>query len=175
MGEFVRGRLDGRFAPDLRAAIWLHRRIDSFTDAHSVHLRSRRRVAAQRRRYAGIIVDMAYDHILATTWDRYHSQSLKSFSERAYAVLDRHAVTTAGHVPQELIRRMRESDWLMGYRELVRIERALGGIARRGSRGNPIARGMLDIQRAMAGLCTDFAEFFPELIEFVETERRSGI
>src|SRR3954464_15580437 len=65
LGDFVKGPLDGRYSQHITSAIALHRKIDTFTDAHPVVLRSKSRISAARRRYAGIMIDMFYDHFLA--------------------------------------------------------------------------------------------------------------
>lgn len=57
-GDFVKGRLEGRFSAPLEAGIRLHRQIDAFTDSHPLVLAAIGRFPAERRRYAGIIVDV---------------------------------------------------------------------------------------------------------------------
>ena len=58
MGDFVKGTLDGRYAPAITRGLSLHRAVDTYTDAHALVVRSRARVSAQRRRYAGILIDL---------------------------------------------------------------------------------------------------------------------
>ena len=70
LGDFVKGAPDPELPPSVRRGILMHRRIDAHTDAHPVHRTSRRRFAGPRRRFAGIIVDVAYDHFLASAWSR---------------------------------------------------------------------------------------------------------
>ncbi|HEX7953720.1 MAG TPA: hypothetical protein VF523_11700, partial [Burkholderiales bacterium] len=65
---FVKGPLDDRYATDITRAIVMHRKIDSYTDAHPLVLASKARISPARRRYAGIMVDMFYDHFLAKYW-----------------------------------------------------------------------------------------------------------
>jgi len=48
-------------------ALAQHRAVDTFTDAHRSCARARR-VAPPHRRFAGIVVDMYYDHYLARHW-----------------------------------------------------------------------------------------------------------
>ena len=43
LGDFVKGRLESRFPEAVRRGIVLHRAIDTFTDAHPLHLESRNR------------------------------------------------------------------------------------------------------------------------------------
>ena len=88
LGDFVKGPLDGRYNDDITRAIALHRKIDSFTDAHPVVLQSKSRVSAGRRRYAGIMIDMFYDHFLAKYWHEFQDEPLGEFSARIYAILD---------------------------------------------------------------------------------------
>ena len=61
LGDFVKGRIDETLPPGLRGGISLHRKIDVFTDAHPLTLVSRNRFSGDLRRYAGIIVDLAYE------------------------------------------------------------------------------------------------------------------
>ncbi len=90
LGDFVKGRLDDRFPETVRRGIALHRAIDSFTDAHPVHLESRNRIGRQRRRYAGNIVDVSYDHFLCRSWTEYSNENLASFTARVYDILGEH-------------------------------------------------------------------------------------
>ena len=51
LGDFVKGRLENRFPETVGRGIALHRAIDSFTDAHPLHLESRNRIGGERRRH----------------------------------------------------------------------------------------------------------------------------
>ena len=87
LGDMVRGRLDGRFPPQLERSIALHRRIDVVTDAHPLVVAARSRYAPGARRYAGIVLDIVNDHCLALDWPRYSAESLADFARRAAAAL----------------------------------------------------------------------------------------
>ena len=162
LGDFVKGRLDDRFSASVRRGIALHRAIDSFTDAHPLHLQSRNRISRQRRRYAGIIIDVCYDHFLCRRWTDYSSESLDGFTRRVYAALrDHHA-----HLPQrpkQIVARMISDDWLASYAGLENVGHAFTGIARRIERRNPVAGALAEIEANYAALEGDFKSFFPEL------------
>ncbi|MDB5977751.1 MAG: hypothetical protein JWR07_4511 [Nevskia sp.] len=87
LGDMVRGRLDGRFPPELERSIALHRRIDVVTDSHPLVVAARSRYAPGARRYAGIVLDIVHDHCLALDWPRYSGESLADFTRRAAAAL----------------------------------------------------------------------------------------
>lgn len=162
LGDFVKGRLDNRFPERVRRAIALHRAIDSFTDAHPLHLESRNRVSAARRRYAGIIIDVCYDHFLCKYWTDYCDESLPDFAARVYDLLSAHR----GPLPERLegiLPRMIADDWLASYAQLENVGRAIDGIARRVTRSNPLAGGVREIERNYGALGEDFQAFFPAL------------
>src|SRR6266498_2302856 len=84
IADFVKGDVEGRFPAAVVEGIRHHRRADSFTDSHEVFAASRRLVSSPRRRYAGVIIDVLYDHFLAISWDRYCSMELDEFVGRVY-------------------------------------------------------------------------------------------
>src|SRR5262245_26013048 len=80
MGDFVKVPLGAQYSPSITHALALHRRVDSFTDAHPVTATSRARISRERRRFAGIMVDLFYDHFLARNWTAYASEPLGAFT-----------------------------------------------------------------------------------------------
>lgn len=165
MGDFVKGPLRGEHGPGVERGLFLHRRIDAYTDAHPVVARSRARIAPPRRRYAGIMVDMFYDHCLARDWSRYASLPLEQFADRVYRVLYSHE----SRLPERLRRiapAMSRQDWLSSYRELRSVGFALERMGERLKRGNALLGAGTDLDAHYAALGADFDEFFPQLIEF---------
>ncbi len=170
LGDFVKGPLGDRYPEQLRRGIVLHRAIDSFTDAHPMHRTSRNRIRGPRRRYAGIIVDVCYDHFLCRRWSDYSDEDLVTFVERVYDVLREHR----GSLPDRLERiapHMIADDWLRSYHDLDNVGRALDGIARRLRRGSPLAGAVVEIEASYAAFEDDFRGFFPELDAFARGRR----
>ena len=162
LGDFVKGRLDNRYPQAVRRGIALHRAIDSFTDAHPLHLESRNRIGSERRRYAGIIIDVCYDHFLCSHWTEYSSESLACFSERVYGILRDRQDALPDRL-RRMVPHMIADDWLGSYAELENVGRALDGIARRITRSNPLAGAVVEIESNYGALEGDFRRFFPQL------------
>ena len=171
MGDFVKGRIGDEWSAEVRAGLLLHRRIDTFTDAHPLPQRSRRRIGPRRRRFAGIIVDMCYDHFLAREWSRFSTRALPAFCLDLYATLE----DAAAQLPPRLARiapRMAAEDWLGSYANLAALGQALDGIASRRASIAPLAGAAEDIAADYEGFRSDFLAFFPLLMRFCEDERR---
>ncbi|MCP5459195.1 MAG: DUF479 domain-containing protein [Gammaproteobacteria bacterium] len=162
LGDFAKGRIDPTWPPPVRQAVIQHRRVDAFTDSHPIVNRSKQRLGAELRRYAGILVDVYYDHLLARDWSRYALTPLRTFVNRVYAVLRAHYASFPLPM-QRSVSYLLAHDLLHSYRDIRGIQRALEGIAGRLRRTNPIAQAITVLEREDAGLAADFAVFFPEL------------
>lgn len=178
LGDTVKGPLrplPAGIAPDLAAGLDLHRRIDSFADGHPAFLRSRRRVSPERRRYAGILVDLFYDHFLALHWDDYCPLPLASFAADVYRLLDAHS----GVIPQPwapMFAVMEAEDWLTSYRSPAVVAAALDRMAeRRLRRPNGLGGAGAELIAGYRGFEDDFREFFPAALDFAASVRATRL
>ena len=170
LGDFVKGRIGDEFPPGVAEGIRTHRKVDAFTDSHEMVVRSKRLVSQERRRFSGIIVDLAFDHILAVNWGDYSALALEDFVEKTYGVLAANTDLMPPR-PRKILEVMIEEDWLGSYRELEGIGRALDRIAirleRKFGRGSSLAGAAEEAARNYGALEENFRAFFPELISFV--------
>src|SRR5690606_12351008 len=91
IADVVKGKKAlGLFEEPVKRGIELHRVIDFFTDNHPVVTQSKDRLRLKYRHYAGVIVDMVYDHCLARNWNSYTTEPLPVFAARAYGILQQH-------------------------------------------------------------------------------------
>lgn len=176
LGDFVKGPIGNRYHPEIVKGIRTHRKVDVFTDSHDMFLASKKLISPQRRRFAGIIIDLAFDHFLARNWSSYSSEDLAGFIGNTYDLLIRHR----GILPerlQQLLPRMIDEDWLGSYGELEGIGRTLdrisGRLKRRFKRENTMRGSLEEIVRNYDGLEQNFNDFFPELVSFVEDLRET--
>lgn len=158
IGDFVKGPLPAGLPPDIAAGVRLHRQIDVFADAHPAFLRSRARVSPQRRRVAGVMVDMFYDHFLALHWHRFDAEPLEAFTSAMYRLMAEHDALLPSRLA-EILPRMRESDWLGSYRSAETTALALDRMALRLRRANPLTGSGAELRADYAGFEADFFEF----------------
>lgn len=168
-GDFVKGRVEGQFTPSIEAAIQLHRQIDVFTDSHPLVGQALSRFERTRRRFAGIVLDIFFDHCLARDWALYAEGPLDSFTAGVYRVL-----ADEPNLPERLAEvapHMAAGDWLGSYRRFESLERAFLGIARRLSRPEEMAHAMEELESLYEPLSEDFRLFYPQLQVFARERR----
>lgn len=165
LGDFVKGAAINAYDRGIQDAIRFHRKIDSFSDAHRFTRASRNRIAPQWRRFAGIMVDVCYDHFLALSWHRFSGEPLPVFVGRVYADLQAHRAFLPD-AAEQVLSRMVSYDWLGSYQDLNKVAVALDRIAGRLTQGERFLGAISDIQVNYKGLQEDFLSFFPELIDF---------
>lgn len=169
LGDFVKGEWSLHdYLPDVRAGILLHRAIDRFTDSHPTVLASRALISPVRRRFAGILVDVFYDHYLARHWRRFSDQPLAEFTGHVYATLWPQRAEFPARL-QRVLPWMRADDWLASYAEIESVDAALRGIARRFARyprAAVLAEGTAELLDNYDALENHFHTFFPDVRRF---------
>lgn len=169
-GDFVKGWLSGQWPAEIEAAIRLHRRIDAFTDSHPLLDAARARFPRERRRYAGILLDLFFDHCLARHWPDYADEPLAQFSGRVYQVLLEEP-RLPGHLAL-IAPRMAAQDWLGSYRDFAVLQQVLAGMQRRLSRPAVLDGALDELERLYDPLLADFREFYPQLQAFAASQQR---
>lgn len=169
LGDFHYGAPSGRFAEGIR----LHRAIDRYTDAHPIFKQSKALFQPPFRRYAGILVDIYYDHALARDWHAFSDVPLATFSQHIYRILQANAID----LPDKLnafTTHLVQHDLLTGYADPARIDRVLAGVSNRLKRANPLAEASAQRELHDDQLKRDFAAFFPDLTGHAEAFRQTG-
>lgn len=163
MGDFVKGKTYlQQYDSKIIKGIELHRSIDEFTDSHPVVTQSKNRLRPKYRHYSGVIVDVFYDHFLASNWSMFHPDSLENFAQNSYNVI----VTTDITLPEELKHMMPymiDGNWLVNYAKLEGIHRSLSGMARRTPFKSKMEEAVNDLREHYDDFQNEFMEFFPQL------------
>jgi len=144
LGDFVKGPLQGKYPEHVEEGIALHRKLDVYTDAQPEIQNLIRTFAPPWRRYAGIILDIAFDHLLATRWQAYHSLSLDHFCQRFY----QHLNTCQTWLParaQHFNQRAAEIRWLQSYADKTLIPIMLNRVGERLRRPLPLGEAWPEI------------------------------
>ena len=170
LGDFWRGAPDPQWPPAIRAGVVLHRKIDVYTDGHADVAAARALFVPPLRRYAGILLDVYFDHVLAADWPRQGREPLAELSARVAGVLR----DNRRWLPPQLNRfadYFDQAGLFETYAERGMIERVLAGIGRRLKHANPLATAGPALWQREAELIAAFSRFFPELVAFATLKR----
>jgi len=167
MGDYVKGKNYNKFPELVRKGILIHRDIDTYTDMHPITRRSKLRISSRYHKYAGIIIDIFYDHFLASMWDDFSNLPLQDFVSRTYDLLKRNY-----KVLPDAIKRwfptFLENNWMMAYQSVDGIELVLGRMAANTSLPDHAGYAVKVLSERYDSFKSDFLEFFPLIISFLE-------
>ncbi len=168
IGDGVRGDRFLDYPDAIQRGIFLHRKIDHYTDTHPVVLQSKIRLRPLFHKYAPVVADVFYDHFLAKNWKRYHDEELRTFVDRIYGLLE----NNRAQFPERSSRFLhyaREQDLFYRYKTVEGIDLAFRGLAHRTRFQSGMEKAAEELQRNEANYESEFTEFFPDLMENVRT------
>lgn len=169
IGDFVRGSHFPDYSEARLQGIYLHRQIDSYTDQHPHFRASVARLRDDFRKYAPVIVDVFYDHLLARNWARFHTLPLSNFAQNVYSTLERKEESLPNKV-QQFLPYMRKDDWLVNYAEFEGVWHSLRGISRRSKFVNNLQDAVKNLEQLHEAFTQDFINFLPDIQSFVQSK-----
>jgi acyl carrier protein phosphodiesterase len=172
-GDFCKGPLHGRLHPAIERGVRLHRAIDAYTDAHPGIAALREHFPAPIRRYAGILVDISFDHFLTRHWSSFNEVSLGHFNTGVYRVLANWNGRLAP-ASQAMAARLIDHDILNRYHDWHAVPASAERVGQRLRRGNPLVGVQRHLDPLVPLLEQAFLDFYPDLAGF-SARQRSGI
>ena len=151
----------------------LHRAIDAYTDSHPLVVQLRRDFPPALRRYAGILIDLSFDHYLSKHWDDYSDIPLPEFNAGVYRALQSHEHALSNG-SRRMLARMLEHDILGLYRDWETVPASAAHVGRRFRRGNPLLDVGADMAPVRDLLEQAFLGFYPQLQAFTAHRDNSG-
>jgi acyl carrier protein phosphodiesterase len=169
IGDFVKGNDYLKYPENIRKGILLHRKIDAFTDKHPVTSFCKTFIKPKYKKFSGIVVDIFYDHFLATNWEQYSRVPLKDFVIQKYNVLcdyyDIFPVEVKKFFPYFL-----RNDWLNAYSTFDGLRLVLRRMAFRTSLPDFSSYAITRLKENYEVLGNNFKNFFAEVLEFVKKD-----
>lgn len=166
LGDLVKGEARKSLSLELQRGLACHQAIDIYTDSHLIVKRSKGRIDREYRRFAGILIDVFYDYILANNWQDYSDIPLKQFTTTTYASWSGNIETLPTYA-KGVIQRLIAEDWLASYENLAGIENTLARISwrlnRRSKRAYDLTPAIVELTGNYSALEQDFQQFFPQL------------
>jgi acyl carrier protein phosphodiesterase len=165
IADHIRGNNYEEYSKEIQQGIFLHREIDTFTDAHEIVRKSKRRLHKRYRHYDGVIIDIFYDYFLAKNWANYSATPLDVYTKSVYDLFDE----ISSELPkksQQFIKYMIEYNILFNYQYKEGIAKVLNGMNSRTKGKSQMNLAIEDLQNLETELQEDFTLFFKDLITF---------
>ena len=169
IGDFVKGKQHQQFPEQVAYGIVLHRRIDSFTDHHSTVREFIQLLRPGYGKYAGIVADVFFDHFLAFNWKDYSIDSLRQFTKNAHTIF----LSNFGLLPfqvKQFLPFLIYHKRLESYAKRENLFAVLEIMSRRTSLPANSEWAMQTLNQEYDQFEALFRSFFPELIDYVESE-----
>ena len=172
-GDFIKGDpAHPRHAllPDELLGVRLHRVIDSFTDTHPDVAAIKTLLYPRCHKYAGVAIDVFFDHFLAVRFAELTGQTLSDFVPYFQNTL----LQNTDRLPEpagRMLTAMIRYDWLMHYQTTDGVDRSLKGLSRRTAFPSGLDTVIQDFTANYQTIGDGFGRFWPELVTEV---RRAG-
>lgn len=172
LGNFIADHVKGsdvlNYSDKIRKGISMHRAIDTFTDQHPVVKQSIMRLRTDFRKYAGVIVDMYYDHYLSANWNEYSNQELVDFTKTRYDILNSFIAIIPARSAR-LLYYMEKQNWLQSYSSFDGMQQAFNGMSRRTTFESKMELAVVNLKAGYPEFRHEFRQFFPELQLYVNS------
>jgi acyl carrier protein phosphodiesterase len=168
-GDHVKGPLGGHaLHPEVAAGVRRHRMVDGLTDRHPTYVRLRERFPRAHRRYAGIVLDVLFDHFLSDDWEYLRGGDRDAFIDRAYGMLGTHH-----HLVPEPFAAMLPhwiaADWLRVYASLEGLDAVFRRLAGRLREPTALHAAWAAVRDERETLRGGFRDIFVDVRTAVET------
>jgi acyl carrier protein phosphodiesterase len=160
IADSIRGNHFDGLTEGIIKGISLHRKIDTYTDAHPVFLTSKHRFSKDFDKYSGALMDIFYDHYLAKNFHNYSNQSLQEYSNDIYSLLRNNYELLPEHA-KRFYGYMTERNILFHYSSLKGIETVLTHLSGR-------IRNRYELQLAVPILQANYQEIEEEFFIFFD-------
>lgn len=170
MADGIRGNDYLKFPEEVIKGILLHRQIDTFTDSNPTYRKSKHRLHEKYGHYAGVIMDILYDHFLAKNWKQYSTVNLADYVSEFYKSLhDNYEILSER--TKDLMPYMIERNWLLSYETIAGIEMILFQMDYRTKHRANMQEAIVELQEFYTDFEAEFTAFFEELIAFCNQKR----
>jgi acyl carrier protein phosphodiesterase len=167
VADWIKGNEYKKFPEGIQKGILIHRKIDFFTDNHLIIKKSKNRFSEKYRKYAGIIIDVCYDHFLAKDWNTYSEMSLHDIVVSMKTCFHSNSQYFTPEL-QKFFPHFLNHGWIEMYPTIDGIEKVLTGMSKHTSLPDETVEAIRIFREYYSDFQAEFDEYFPQLIRYVE-------
>jgi acyl carrier protein phosphodiesterase len=166
IGDWVKGNKYESYSENIKIGILMHRRIDSYTDKHSTVHKSIFRLRPAYGKFAGVVVDILYDHFLAKYWKNYSEVELEDYVKNFHC----YVIKNFKKLPAGALRfafPFIQKKRLICYADLICFEEVLEKMAVYTSMPDKTKTAMEIINKDYELFNSEFNQFFTDIRNYI--------
>lgn len=175
IGNFIADSVKGKkfihFPDRIQKGIILHRAIDTFTDTHPIVRESVKRLFENYSHYSRVIVDIYYDHYLASNWKNYSNVPLDKYVAEFYQLLKLNYPILPSRV-QHFLPYMIKDNWLNNYSSIEGIGKILSQMNNRTGNKSNMDLAIKDLKQYYPEFEQEFTSFFKDLQRYTNEKTK---
>lgn len=171
IADSVKGKKFAQYPLRIQQGITLHRKIDTYTDSHPTVRKSVQRLFPKYGHYSTVIVDILYDHYLASYWSEYSVIPLDLYVSDFYDLLQEYYEILPKRV-QGFLPYMVRDNWLLSYASIAGIGKILYQMNHRTKNRSKMNFAVMELEQYYDDFEKEFRSFFEELELFTKNEMR---
>jgi acyl carrier protein phosphodiesterase len=165
ISDFVKGKEKlNAYPTTIQWGITLHRAIDSYTDTHPATKEAKEIFRPAYRLYSGAMVDVVYDHFLATDENEFANNELADFAANTYQLLEEQQI----YFPPKfaaMFPYMKQQNWLFNYKYNWGMEKSMQGLVSRSQYLTESKTAFLLFEKNYVLLQRLYKQFWPDIKE----------
>jgi len=169
IADFIRNKEVINYSEGIQKGIFLHRKIDFYTDTHPIVKQGTHRLRTNHGKYAPVVLDVLFDYLLANNWEKYSEESIADYTIKVYKILSRNQ----SFLPPKIGNRLPEmiaDNWLVKYGWDDGLRYVFERMKKRVSQPNLLENAVESLKEDYPSYENEFNAFFPEVIAYVEQE-----
>lgn len=168
IADLVKGKQTDLYPQEIKQGIIIHRKIDAFTDSHTINLHALEIFRSSVGKYASPFLDVSYDHFLALDSVNEPLEGWKKFARNCYHQIE----TFNKFLPEKfcsMFLYMKSEDWLYNYRYDWLMEKSFERLKQRAVYLDNDAPVFENFKLHYNEIKYNYEQFFPELKRYVES------
>ena len=164
IADFIKKNQVEIYSPAVQRGIQLHRIIDSYTDQHPMVRKGTKRLRPTQGKYAPVVIDILYDHLLANNWEKYSKMTLSKFANQQYILLNDNLKILPKKL-QKNLPKMIKGNWLEGYGHEAGIRYTLERMDERTKFPSSFVTAFDTLKEYYTLFEEEFNHFYPDLMK----------
>ncbi len=169
IADYIRKNEDVNYSKRIREGIELHRKIDFYTDNHDIVRQGTKRLHKRHHKYAPVVIDILYDYLLSTNWNKYSGEELQDFANGVYEVFQDNKELLPDTLKGKIDKMIGEN-FLLLYTTKEGLAKSMNYMDRRTKFPSNFKDALLDLEEHEEAFHREFNQFFPDVINYIDEQ-----